>query len=651
MKLLQYWRGLFLVFAALLLTGCIPNAEFKVTPQPLSAGQAATFDASASTPFLASRGNSLVSYAWDFGDGTKGSGKVATHTYAAKGEYLVQLTVKDTQGLSDTRRLKLKVGEAVGGSQAKVLVRSAQGVLLGNAEVSIGGVAANSNAEGVADLTGVPAGDQVVVVKKAGFVTQAQQLKLVAGTPAQVQVLLQPVKEVKQIADIALAQVVFARSLGAQIVLPENALVDPAGNPATGEVKLELTPWDISGDDLSAMPGNGRARTTSGEMVDLISAGMMTIDFFDAQGRHLQLAAGKKATIQMNLPYASVGGNALSEGSKIPLWHFDEALGIWIEDGEGTVVAAPGSPSGLAVKAEVSHFSTWNWDFKFGGSNTLQVNCVDSLDNPVACAVVANVTLDDGSHLIKSSWLPLAGATIINLPSSGSVKWEATTAEGMIGSATSGVSGSVTIKIAPPATQNFVRCTLPDSSYVACEVTLTGGGMGRTVSIPEDGAWVKTMWPVSSLDWEAKSLGALSADQTQWLYYSGSATSGVSGDVTIALPNQTSEPVDKLVSFRWNIWGGSAPAPVPAPSYCDINVSLYEKIDSQPSQQFKYAKVPEGQVITLNLSSATYVHMSLHGMSDTDMNSSGMVLEGWYSIDLKDYVSGSIINLSLNPPA
>ena len=95
------------------------------------------------------------------------------------------------------------------------------------------------------------------------------------------------------------------------------------------------------------MPGNGKAQTSDGEIVELISAGMMTVDFYDSTGSHLQLATGKTATIQIDLPYTSIGGNALAVGSEIPLWHFDESQGIWIEDGVGHVVASSSSSTGL----------------------------------------------------------------------------------------------------------------------------------------------------------------------------------------------------------------------------------------------------------------------------------------------------------------
>jgi len=72
----------------------LPTAAFTATTSPL----AVAVDAAASTDV----DGTIVSYAWDFGDGSTATGPTASRTYAAAGTYTVTLTVTDNQGATGT---------------------------------------------------------------------------------------------------------------------------------------------------------------------------------------------------------------------------------------------------------------------------------------------------------------------------------------------------------------------------------------------------------------------------------------------------------------------------------------------------------------------------------------------------------------------
>jgi PKD repeat protein len=53
----------------------------------------------------------IVSYSWDFGDGSSGSGPLLQHAYSVKGTYTVTLTVTDNKGATGTDSITIKVVE------------------------------------------------------------------------------------------------------------------------------------------------------------------------------------------------------------------------------------------------------------------------------------------------------------------------------------------------------------------------------------------------------------------------------------------------------------------------------------------------------------------------------------------------------------
>ncbi len=88
------------------LTVLPPIADFSFDPLVVINGMPVTFDALSSYD---PDGGWIVSYYWDFGDGTNSTGEIMDHTYAVDGIYTVTLNVTDIDGLTDEIQVDIEV--------------------------------------------------------------------------------------------------------------------------------------------------------------------------------------------------------------------------------------------------------------------------------------------------------------------------------------------------------------------------------------------------------------------------------------------------------------------------------------------------------------------------------------------------------------
>jgi hypothetical protein len=601
MKNLNMYRLMLISLFSMLLAACVPWAEFTVEPTNVVAGKVATFDASHS--MVSEKEHGKATYTWDFGDGTAaGDGKIVKHTFASKGKYNVTLTITPEKSKGKAKGKKgivtttITVADATAGDSAsaelQIQAQGSDGVLIANAKVDIGGLSAKSDAKGVAVLSNVPvSNNQIVTITKAGYVSQTVQATIAQGKTNKLQITLLPVKEKRTIARAEIAQVIASKTLGASVTLPANALVKPNNQVATSAISVNLSPFDVKSLDMSAMLGKGRGRDAAGKLVNLISAGVFSIDFYDAQNTHLQLAAGKTADIQVDLPYASINGKALSVGTVVPLWHFDTLQGLWIAEGSGTVVASQSSSVGLAVKATVSHFSTWSWNFVIDNLGSVTVSCVDNTQQLTACDLSAVVVLPDNSYYYRNTQIEAEVTTVVDMPTDGTVTWLGISSQGQLGSVQSTTTGNVVVALTPALTDNFVQCKLADLSptdcNVAANITLNDGGViTLPFYVPGDGAWVRTaLYTTTAISWSA-STGFSFGVGDQLVRYEGEATSPATGNVNITLSNQVITDDKSLVLscdsnadiYPTGSSAGQANLPTPTQEAivnCNIGVSVF----------------------------------------------------------------------------
>ena len=340
-----------------------PQAAF-IAPVTLVAGQAAALDSRASTD---PEGGPLV-HAWDFGDGSRGGSAQIAHIYTQPGRYDITLTLQDNQGARTqlTRTVSVTAAPAATRSvRVAGLVTAVDGTPLAGARVSVEGTTtfATTNAQGGASLD-LPVGVDVVLrVAQAGYADQIKALKLPASVASDgyFEAVLLPRGAAQTLADAAAGGTVVG-SDGARLTVPAGALVTAANAPVSGAVQVSLTPVDINSAAVAAFPGRFEGLGADGSAAPIASYG--STEFSLSQGgQRLQLKAGARATLLLPL-YATqrLDGSVLTAGGNLPLWSLDERSGQWVLEGQGQLVAAPASPTGLAMQAEVGHLSWWNAD-------------------------------------------------------------------------------------------------------------------------------------------------------------------------------------------------------------------------------------------------------------------------------------------------
>ncbi len=85
-----------------------PAARFVRSPHQGPAPLKVDFDASGSNPADQVNGR-IVSYQWDFGDGSTGSGKKVSHTYRKAGDFTATLEITDDAGKKDSAAKEVSV--------------------------------------------------------------------------------------------------------------------------------------------------------------------------------------------------------------------------------------------------------------------------------------------------------------------------------------------------------------------------------------------------------------------------------------------------------------------------------------------------------------------------------------------------------------
>jgi hypothetical protein len=227
--------------------------------------------------------------------------------------------------------------------------------------------AVQTDAEGRAALPVLAIKGALLRLSGPGLVDQLRRIDVPSSVDSATPLRIGMVRRAAAQRFAAGAAVTLAGADGARVALPANAFVDAAGNAVGGQIEAFITPLDVATDaGLAAFPGGYEARGPGGAEGSLITLGVADFSF-EQGGERLQLAPGVVATIDVPLYVTqNADGGALQVNDPIPLWSLAESDATWDYEGDGQVVASSGSPTGLALRGEATHFSWWNADLFVG---------------------------------------------------------------------------------------------------------------------------------------------------------------------------------------------------------------------------------------------------------------------------------------------
>lgn len=227
-----------------------------------------------------------------------------------------------------------------------VIRDAVSGTPVRGATVAVGARSVVTDASGVYVLQGLPLGTTIVQITASNHAaTTTTVVSSGRRGDLTLNLRLRPVSATLAF-DPATAQALQDPNTAAAVLLPADALVGPGNSAPVGSVRVQLTPLGVN-----SMPG--QFSTPAGQSIQ--TYGALQISFTDASGRELNLAAGKTATLRI----PALGSPGVALPANVPLFHFDTARSLWVQEGSATLVAAG---SGPYYQGTVTHFSTWNAD-------------------------------------------------------------------------------------------------------------------------------------------------------------------------------------------------------------------------------------------------------------------------------------------------
>jgi uncharacterized protein (TIGR02145 family) len=198
-----------------------------------------------------------------------------------------------------------------------------------------------------------------------------------------------------------------------ELDFPANVLLDQSGKPYKGTAKINARYIDPEADNFGElMPGALIGLTDADALTGLISYGMVTVEMTDNVGNKLEIAGNRAVEVTMLA--------ILDAPTEMPIWHFNETYGIWVEAGKA-------KKEGSKYTFEANYFSSWNFDIPYNGVNVILQ--IENQDGVPLTSQYVQIFNNNDNHL-KSLYTDNNGQIkIIRGPSSMKLKIKTNCAE------------------------------------------------------------------------------------------------------------------------------------------------------------------------------------------------------------------------------
>jgi len=231
----------------------------------------------------------------------------------------------------------------------RVQVEDEDGQPLSGVEVRVGDVSTTTDNDGIGFLPNLRVNRDYAVVSaiKSGYLKGSRTIASTPGSINTAVITLLKQGTTRQFEAKDGASLTFDDN-AVRIDFPANAIADAQGKPYSGPVRAYARYLDPRAENFSTiMPGTLVGLTESNSLSGMISYGMVNVEMRDGSNNPLQLAPGMTAAVTMPA--------VLDAPANMPIWHFNETYGLWVEAGRAT-------KSGSTYSFEANHFSVWNLD-------------------------------------------------------------------------------------------------------------------------------------------------------------------------------------------------------------------------------------------------------------------------------------------------